>query len=211
MKRASLNTLVVCVGILVLWQTTKGFTSFTSEQLRRLEVRASPVELPDVPLRDERGQALSMRDYRGRILLVDFIFTSCAGLCPQMTSGMRALHQRTEDAQLQDDVSLLSVSFDPARDTPQRLRAYGERFGADFSRWKFAYAKRPDLRPLLDAAGVVVIPQSDGQFQHNAAVHVIDRQGRLADIQNYDKPDAIMKAINKLLGAPMNEPLAGMR
>lgn len=198
MKQALLNAAVIGTGLLVLWQTTNGFTAFTSEQLRRAEVRAKPMALPDIPLKNQDGQTLRIRDYKGHLLLVDFIFTHCAGLCPHMTSTMQRLYRRTENAKLQDQVFLLTISFDPSRDTPKRLKEYGTQFGADFQRWKFASAQHNDLQKLLDAVGIVVIPQSNNQFQHNAAVHIIDRHGRLADIQNYESLEAMMASIHRL-------------
>ena len=198
MKKALLNAAVIGVGVLVLWQTTNGFTTFTSEQLRRAEVRAKPMALPDIPLKNQDGQTLRIRDYKGHLLLVDFIFTHCAGLCPHMTSSMQRLYRRTENAKPQEQVFLLTISFDPSRDTPKRLKEYGTQFGADFQRWKFASAQHDDLQKLLDAVGIVVIPQSNNQFQHNAAVHIIDRHGRLADIQNYESLEAMMASIHRL-------------
>lgn len=206
MKKIFLNAIVVAAGVSVLWQTTNGFTTFTSEQLRRSEVRANPIELPKVVLGDQDKQTLSIQDYQGRLLLLDFIFTHCSNLCPRMTNNMQKLYQQTENAAWRDEVFLLTVSFDPQRDTPDRLKAYGKQFGADFHRWKFASAKQSVLQELLDAVGIVVIPQDDGQFQHNAAVHIVDRQSRLADIRDYEKLDVIVEAVDALMSDRMEKP-----
>jgi protein SCO1/2 len=79
-------------------------------------------------------------------------------------------------------LQLVSISFD-ARDTPGRLREYASRYRADGRQWRFARVHdERDLAPLLRAFGVVVIADGRGDFQHNAAAHLLDAGGRLARV-----------------------------
>jgi protein SCO1/2 len=94
-------------------------------------------------------------------------------------------------------VGLLSISFDPARDTPAALRDYARRMHADPRIWKFAtLADGRDARRLLDEFGIVVIRAPAGEFDHNAAIHVVDARARLVRIVDLARPaDALSYAI----------------
>lgn len=89
------------------------------------------------------------------------------------------------------------MSFDPGRDTHDALAEYARRYHVDSARWRVArVADRSELARLLGTFGVVAIPDALGEFQHNAAIHVVDREGRLARILDVDAtPDAIRASL----------------
>jgi protein SCO1/2 len=83
-------------------------------------------------------------------------------------------------------VQLVSISFDPARDDPQGLASYAARLGADARWWRFVRVPTTaQTRSLLDAFRIVVVPDGRGDFQHNAALLVVDREGRLLRIFDF--------------------------
>ena len=89
--------------------------------------------VPDTTLVAETGKPLNLRQLKGNVVVYDFIFTNCAGTCPMMTQQMRKLTRKIDkDAA----VRFVSISVDPARDTPQVLRDYASRFRND-PRWTF--------------------------------------------------------------------------
>ncbi len=88
---------------------------------------------------------------------------------------------------LDDKVGLLSVSFDPAHDTPDALGIYRDRMRMDPDIWRIVTLSSPlDRRQLLDAFGIIVIPAPLGEFEHNAALHLVSGAGRLFRIVDYD-------------------------
>ena len=91
-------------------------------------------ELPQFSLTDQRGRAFGRDDLRGKVWVADFVFTSCADACPRLTRQMRALQDRLDP---HGRIGLLSISVDPERDTPDRLRQYGETYGAREDLWRF--------------------------------------------------------------------------
>ncbi len=93
---------------------------------------APRVKIPEFKLTDQEGKPFSSAQLSGKIWIADFIFTSCAGTCPQMTQKMARLQ-----ATLPAEIELVSFSVDPARDTPSVLKKYGSQWGADFKRWHF--------------------------------------------------------------------------
>ena len=91
------------------------------------------VTVPDFVLVDQDGRQVTQAALDGRVTLMDYFFSDCPFVCPGLTAAMLRLSDALEGT----DVQFLSVSVNPARDTPERLKDYGSRYGADFSRWRF--------------------------------------------------------------------------
>lgn len=90
--------------------------------------------MPAFELTDEQGRIARGAEFRGRVLVANFIFTSCPTVCPVLTGHMAGLQNRLADL---PDVHLLSFSVDPKNDTPEVLAAYGREHGQDPGRWSF--------------------------------------------------------------------------
>lgn len=133
-------------------------------------------ELPEARLVDETGAAVSMSSMRGKVAVYDFIFTSCTGTCPIMTNNMRALTAAVGD---ELPVRFVSISVDPARDTPAVLADYAKRVRND-DRWTFLTGEREAIvRLSVDgfklAAGD---PMNGGEpLLHSSKFAVADRNG----------------------------------
>lgn len=89
--------------------------------------------IPEFALVDQTGAAVTADLFEGRISVVDFIFTNCPFVCPTLSAQML----RLQDMLRNDDVQLVSFSVDPVNDTPEVLREYAKKLGADTSRWRF--------------------------------------------------------------------------
>jgi protein SCO1/2 len=121
------------------------------------------------------------------VTLVDFVYTRCQTVCLTLGSVYQQMQATLQAAGKTDaaarKVKLLSISFDGQHDTPHVLQAYATRLGADPLLWRFV--RVPDLREtrdLLKDLQVVVVPDGRGDFEHNAALLVVDQQGRLVRI-----------------------------
>jgi protein SCO1 len=183
------TVLMTVVGIGALWHSTDGFAAFTAEAARRAEILRAPRSLPAAVLEDQDGRTFSLQDYRGKLLAVEFIYTRCATICRTLGLAFRQISDRVPQAMLGSDLALLSISFDAARDDRTSLKAYGDAHGADSRHWRIARVRNAaDLQQLLDAFGVVVISDGLGGFEHNAAIHLLGRDGRLALISDIDEP-----------------------
>lgn len=195
MRGASAIGAVLLLGSLVLWHATDGLQAFTTESARRLAVARTPRALPDPLLQDQADRDLRLSDLRGRLVLAQFIFTRCATLCLASADSFAQIAERLA-AGRRGEVVLLSLSFDPVHDGPDELADYAARFGADGETWRIARVADPrDLPQLLESFGVVVIPDPIFGFQHNAAQHLIDRDGRLARILDFDATDAALRVL----------------
>jgi protein SCO1/2 len=128
----------------------------------------------DFRLRDQDGRAATLRQYRGRVLVLTFLYSACRDTCPITASTVGAAVQEAGG-----DVPALSVSVDPATDTPGRARRFLARRGLT-GRMRFLLGARADLEPVWSAYGISPqgIKGDDGAFEHNAYVLLIDRRGR---------------------------------
>ncbi len=148
--------------------------------------------VPDALLIDADASRWDFAEWRGKVLLAEFIYTSCPTICQEMGSAFSQVQAEIKKRKFNDDVRLLSLSFDIHDDRPADLKAYGERYNADSRIWQIVKpATQNELSSLLDVFGVKVIPDPIFKFQHNAAVHVVDRHGRLVRIVDIAAREAI--------------------
>lgn len=141
--------------------------------------------VPDFTLTDESGRPFADRSLRGRVWIADFIFTSCAGACPAMTARMAGLQN-----ELPPEIHLVSVTVDPARDTPPVLRQYAARYGADPARWHFLTGPAAVLQPLLQQGFRLGFAEGGGPEEpiiHSQRFVLVDRAGQIRGA--YDSTD----------------------
>jgi len=187
--------LVAMLGAGAFHAQTRGLTTFTTETARRADIAREPRALPDAALTlPSGGQTGLLRDLRedGRIAIVNFIYTRCMSLCLAMGSEMQQLQDALRRNGGAKHVRVLSLSFDPA-DTPPYLARYGEVMHADPDIWRFAtLGNKRERDALLKAAGIIVVPAPYGQYEHNAAYHVVSPDGRLLRIFDLNDIDPVL-------------------
>ena len=186
-------------GAGLLWVATDGLQVITAEGARRLTIQEKPKPLPTVLLKDQRGEAFRLQDFQGSILLVEFIYTRCVTLCTSLGETFEQVSRELPKGALGSRVNMVSISFDP-RDTASDLKDYGERFDAVPDHWRIARVENSDeLKQLLETFGITVIPDRLGNFEHNAAVHFVDRKGYLNKIVDHDPPTRTLETLWKRL------------
>lgn len=192
--------LVAALGGGALWWGSDGLRAFTAESARRLDVARTPRTLPAVALQDQDGRPTSLNALAGKVVLLDFIYTRCPTVCTVQGSDFEVLRDRIRAKGLQGDIALATISFDPAHDGPAELGDYAERYGGADDVWHFLRApSEEDTRAILSVAAVKVVPDGEGGFVHNAAIHVIDRKGRLVRILDSDATDQALALAHELL------------
>jgi protein SCO1/2 len=186
--------LLGALALLLFGMTTRGFQAVTSDGARQLDLARSPAMLPAIDLIDATGARMPLAAASdGRQTLVTLLYTHCVTVCRSSASGQAYLQAELVRRGLDRDYRLLSISFDPMRDTPAVLQAYGRKNGADPALWRLAtVSSAADLPALLDAFGVVVLPDGLGDYSHNAAYFLIDGEGRLARAYDIDRPDVVL-------------------
>jgi protein SCO1/2 len=145
--------------------------------------------VPDVRLTDETGTPRTLSDRRGRILAVTFTYTRCPmpDFCPRMDQHFKQVQgEILADPGMRDRMALLSVSFDPAFDTPQVLAAHAQRVGADPRVWHFVTGERDAIAAFASAFGISIIRDGPNaaDITHNLRTAVISSDGTLSTIFN---------------------------
>jgi cytochrome oxidase Cu insertion factor (SCO1/SenC/PrrC family) len=148
----------------------------------------------DAALLDAAGKPINLRDLtRGRVTVLSFIYTRCASAkaCPMATGVLMDLHELSAGhPELAQNLRLVSMSFDPVHDTPERMRAYSA-LASDRPQaapWHFVTARSEiELQPVLAAYGQAVDKKANpadptGPLNHTLRVYLIDREGRIRNI-----------------------------
>lgn len=165
------------------------------------EVGAAPEPAPGFELVDQDGRPVALAELRGSAVLLDFIFTRCPGPCPILTASRAAL-QRELPPGLAERTRFVSITLDPAHDTPERLRAYAEERGADLARWSFLTGDPERVASVVGDYGVGTVVRADGTLDHLVVTFLIDPRGRIA--RRYlgleHAPDELLAGLREVLG-----------
>ena len=145
-------------------------------------------KVPDFGLRNQDGRLIHLSEFRGKELLITFIYTRCPlpNFCPRVTRNFAIVeHQLQSDTALLNKTQLLCVSFDPQNDTPARLKAYGENYiGSDaknaFAHWDFAVPAAPVLKQMAEYFDVGLTDEPDGTITHTLSTTLIGPDGKVA-------------------------------
>src|SRR3984957_20468756 len=191
---------IAAIGVFAFACRPHGFTVLPAETARRQAVAAAPAAVPDLWGIDQTGKRRALLDkVDDRAVIVDFIFTRCTSVCSALGISYQQLQADIQEEHLENEVRLVTVSFDPEHDTPAIIADYGRRFGATSQIWTILTPIDSEaLRRSLEAFGVVRVPAPDGQFIHNSAFNVIDRRGRLARIVDIGQPRKALAAAQQL-------------
>lgn len=196
---------VLLAGSGALYYGSSGFRAISTEAARRIEVAERPLRLPVATLSGADGATRPLADELardGRITLVTFIYARCQSVCRVVGSELQQMQEQIRARGAAHKVRLVTISFDP-RDDARALTRYGRMMNSDPGVWRlYGIPIESERRRLLDAFGVVVVPAPLGEFEHNAAFHVVDRRGRLVRILDYTEAgtaldDALARAAER--------------
>ena len=140
---------------------------------------------PEFTLKDTAGRAVRLSDYRGQVVLLAFIFTTCPGVCPLISTQMSALQAGLKaEGLFPDRAKLVSVTVDPKTDTAEVLSRYAKMFKADPAGWSFLREEPERLKPVLKAYDewTRVLPDTKGWLDHPARVYLVDAKGNIREI-----------------------------
>jgi protein SCO1/2 len=167
-------------------------------------------KVPDFKLRNQDGREIHLDQFRGKALLITFIYTRCPlpNFCPLVTHNFAVINgQLSADPKLYAKTHLLCVSFDPEHDTPERLRAYGAQYiGSDaknaFAHWDFAVPAQPVLKQMAQYFDVGITHGADDSITHTLSTTLIGPDGKVAQFYpgNEWTPGQVTADVKKLFG-----------
>ena len=200
LKTFAASCLVLLFGLIGLLHATEQGSAFTTEALRRSQVDRAPQALPDFQVIDANGTPHSLHAWlkaSNKVWVVNFIYTRCQTLCSALGGSYQQMQAQLSSQLANQDsgIGLLSVSFDPTRDNAAALRDYAVRMRADPHSWQLLSLAAPqDRGRLLDAFGIVVLPAPLGEFEHNAAFHIVNSKAQLVRIIDTSAPALALEA-----------------
>ncbi|RUT48722.1 SCO family protein [Paenibacillus anaericanus] len=141
-----------------------------------------PVE--SFSLENVDGKNVTLEDTNGRVRLFYFFFSKCNDVCPLTTFRLSQVQDELKKKGLfAKDATIVSISFDPERDTREEIKSFGDKFGADYSGWYFL---RGDQQKVMDLAmnsfKILINQDQTGNFVHMDLIGLVDRDGQLREI-----------------------------
>lgn len=137
---------------------------------------------PSFSLQDSEGRSVSLADYRGKVVVLNFIYASCPDVCPLHSERIAEIQKMVNQSAMKARVQFISITTDPTNDQPEVLRGYGPAHGLDPVNWVFLTTKpgQPEdaTRKLAEQFGHRFRKEKDGYQAHGIVTHVIDKEGR---------------------------------
>lgn len=164
-------------------------------------------EVPDFALTNQDGKRFTLRDYRGKATAITFIYAQCPlpEYCIKMSTNFSDIANKLNaDAEFKDKIRLISISFDPARDTPEKLKQYGQGYlgkdaKPDFTVWQLAVGNDQEVKQIADFFGLrYEVDQNDKtQYLHSLRTAVIAPDGKVTKIftGNEWTPDELLNEL----------------
>src|SRR5437868_1542062 len=174
---------------------TVGFFIWRSEinQLASRNIQAYGA-VPSFQLTNQDGQPFGSADLANKIWIADFIFTSCPGPCPIISSRMSELQRPLEKT----DVHLVSFTVDPDKDTPEVLRSYAQKLRAQPGRWDFLTGNRSAIYDLSQKGFKLGVADGSGEMGmpvHSTRMVLVDREGQIRGYYDGMQADTVTKLL----------------
>ena len=142
----------------------------------------------DFELENQSGSMVKLANMKDKVWVVDFIFTSCSGVCPTMSRNMSMLQKQFLEV---DDVHFVSITVDPERDTPEVLEGYAAKYEAKLEQWDFLTGTEEDIKKLSTEG--FFIGSGDEMINHSDKFVLVDREGILRGFYTGTEPDEVTR------------------
>ncbi|NBI28959.1 SCO family protein [Chengkuizengella sp. YPA3-1-1] len=158
-------------------------------------------EVEDFSFTNQENATFGLSDLENKVWIADFIFTNCTTVCPGMTYNMAQLQIKMKEAGI--DAEIVSFSVDPNVDTPEVLKDYVSKFGADFSNWHLLTGYSDEMIQNFAKTSFMTIVQQDAnsdQVIHGTAFYLVDQKGTVLTKYDGNNPDfeQILKDIKSI-------------
>lgn len=185
-----LMAIITVMGYLIYQAKNKEtFNGFYNEKL-----------LEDFSLKDSNGNDVSLSEYKGKLVLLNFGYTSCPDICPTTLGNLRGIYSKLDSSR--DDVQVVFISVDPDRDNPEKLGEYVKYFNDDFIGLT---GDEEQLKEVSDIFNIFyfkegIETEKDYLMSHPTSIYVIDREGKLIlKYPHNTKQDFVVEDLKRLL------------
>ena len=177
-----LATLFALTGYatLAVYKVNESFASLaqTAPPATSSSSKVAAGDLPDVAIETADGAHTSFAATAGSVRIATMFYSHCPGVCPMTFAALRGIESQLT-AQQRARLSFILLSLDPARDSPQTLRALAAERGVNLPRWLLGRTSEPDAHAFASAAGIEFRPLSDGSIDHSTALVLVDSRGHM--------------------------------
>jgi len=178
----SLNAgILLLAGVLAIAAGPASASTDSFEENRALRISQDAIDttIGDFSLRDSNGKAVRLSEYRGRPLVLNFIYTSCAHSCGVVTQLLADVYDNARDIFGAGAFNAVTIGFDVPRDTPATMRAFARKQGVhNTPGWRFLSGDAETVKALVKATGFTYFPTAKG-FDHLDQATLIDKDGKI--------------------------------
>ncbi len=149
----------------------------TNEKLSYIKLNGEPKKVPEFAFLNQDSLLITNHDFKGKVYIAEFFFTSCPTICPKMTSNLVYLQDKLKE---EEGFGVASFTINPKFDTPGRLKKYAERYKVTNPDWHFLTGDRERIYDLANTGFNIYAaenPEVPGGFEHNGYFALIDKKG----------------------------------
>ncbi|TDL51116.1 SCO family protein [Paenibacillus dendritiformis] len=174
---------------------------------REPDIPMTDKKAPDFSMQNVDGSTVTLADTNGKVRLFYFYFTNCPDVCPPTTYRLSEVQKLLQDkGMFGTDASIVSISFDPERDTLEEIKKWSQKYNADYSGWYFLRGKEEDVAKMMPEFGSSVFKDEDGNFTHLNVITLVDQDGNIRKYYNANdletaSPENIAKDVARLVKA----------
>ena len=189
--RRSVRILTV---LTVVWPFALGLSLAAGDSLSKIKPAS------EFTLTQRDGKRLALKDLRGKVLAITFIFASCADTCPLLTAKMAGIQNRL-GSDFGQKVFFVSITVDPERDTPEVLKRYAEGHKANPAGWAFLTGTSAEIRDVAKGYGIYYKKTPRGDVDHTFLTSLVDQSGtlRVQYMGVQFKPDEMLRDLQSLV------------
>ncbi len=162
---------------------------FVPSGLAFIEINGEAKKVPAFSFTNQVGQVISNKDYKGKVYVIEFFFTTCPTICPRMSENLVQIQNKFEGL---DNFGVASFTINPDHDTPEVLKAYAEKYGITNPNWNLLTGKKETIYELSNAGFNLYTAEEEsvaGGFEHSGNFALIDKNGFIRSRKdNYGNP-----------------------
>jgi protein SCO1 len=188
------------VAILTLLTTLAWLTDASCHDTKENQRLSKIGPAPEFTLTNQDGKHVTLRELRGKVLAITFIFASCTDTCPLLTAKMAGIQNRL-GSDFGSKVSFVSITVDPERDTPEVLKRYAEAHKANATGWVFLTGTQAEIRDVAKRYGIYYKKTRRGDVDHTFLTSIADQSGilRVQYMGVKFNPDEMLRDLQNLV------------
>jgi protein SCO1 len=187
-------------AVFILWAALSWPTDVLCHESKNNQRLSKIGPAPEFTLTQQNGKRLALKELRGKVLAITFIFASCADTCPLLTAKLVDIQNRL-GSDFGPKVYFVSITVDPERDTPDVLKRYAEAYKVNPAGWAFLTGTPAEIRDVAKRYGIYTKKTSRGDVDHTFLTSLVDQSGtlRVQYMGVQFNPDEMLRDLQSLM------------